>query len=411
MAEAYKGAYSGLSGTIWMLSLVMLINRAGSMVLPFLSVYLKEGLGMELREVGIIMSVYGLGSMCGSYFGGWLSDRIGHFYVQFGSLVLGGCLFILLSGVSEFPALVTGVFLVSVVAESLRPANAASIAYYAREGNITQAFSLNRMAVNLGFSIGPALGGLLAAISFRWLFIADGITCILAGLLFYGFFRHRRGYVPQKKELQQASAVQDKSPYRDGVFVLFILLCTGFAILFFQLFTTLPLYYREVYALSEQKIGGLLALNGLIVFLLEMVMVYMIGNRLSLRGLIVVGTVMTGAAYALLNLGTGMWVLAGSVLLLSVAEILAMPFMATLVVRRSGASTRGAYMGMYSLAYSSALVVAPFIGTRIIEAAGYRELWWFVGVAGVLLGAGFYMVTGKIIRPAEPLRTAEGEAA
>lgn len=106
-----------------------------------------------------------------------------------------------------------------------------------------------------------------------------------------------------------------------------------------------------------------------------------------------------------------MWVLAGSVLLLSVAEILAMPFMATLVVRRSGASTRGAYMGMYSLAYSSALVVAPFIGTRIIEAAGYRELWWFVGVAGVLLGAGFYMVTGKIIRPAEPLRTAEGEAA
>lgn len=273
----YRNAFGGLSRPAWMMSLVMLINRSGAMVTPFLSVYLTEVLGYTLREAGIILSMYGLGSVCGAYLGGWLTDKVGHFKVQFLSLTVGGSLYFMLLHLQAFAALAAGVFILSLVNDTLRPANSSSIASYARPENVTRAFSLNRMALNLGFSIGPALGGLLAAVSYQWLFIADGTTCIMAGLFFYIYFKNKQGNNTPENTAQAsaAPAVRLRSPYRDGYFLLFAVFCCCFAMMFFQLLSTLPLYYRQVYTLPESRIGGLLALNGLIVFLLEMVVVYL----------------------------------------------------------------------------------------------------------------------------------------
>jgi predicted MFS family arabinose efflux permease len=176
-----------------MLSLVMLINRSGTMVIPFLSVYLTGTLGFSINQAGIILSCFGIGSMAGAILGGSATDRYGHFIVQTVSLIGGGILFMLLGFVSGFYAFIAMIMVLSVVYESLRPANASSVAGYAKPENVARAFSLNRMAINLGFSIGPALGGLLAAISYRWLFITDGAGCIIAGLYFFLYFRNRKG--------------------------------------------------------------------------------------------------------------------------------------------------------------------------------------------------------------------------
>src|SRR5690606_21040110 len=150
----------------------------------------------------------------------------------------------------------------------------------------TRVFSLNRMTINLGFSIGPAMGGLLAAISFQLLFIVDGLTSIGAGILFYFFFRKRQIRSALRKEQNLQNKHLKKSPYKDWRYILFVVMVMGYAITFFQLFMTLPLYYRDVYGLSEQAIGGLLALNGLIVFAIEMVLVYLIGQRWRIGKLI-----------------------------------------------------------------------------------------------------------------------------
>jgi predicted MFS family arabinose efflux permease len=377
-----------------MLALVMLINRSGTMVLPFLSIYLTGALGYTVGQAGIILSMFGLGSMCGAYLGGWLTDRVGHFKVQFLSLILGGLLFFVLSGISQFMSLAIGVFVLSLVADSMRPANAVSVAFYARPENVSRAFSLNRMAINLGFSIGPALGGLLAAVSYRMLFVADGITCIGAGILFFLYFRKRQGFdLPSEKKTEPVA--RPKSPYRDFYFVIFIILCTGYAMLFFQLFATLPLYYREVYQLSEAHIGGLMALNGLIVFALEMIIVYIVGQRVGIGRLIVGGCVLISLSFALLNVASGVGVLVAAMVLMSLSEIFAMPFMATVTVQRSQIANRGAYMGMYALSFSGAHVLAPLLGTRLIMAYGYDTLWWVAAGVSVLVGLGFHIVMKK----------------
>ncbi|WP_187264360.1 MFS transporter [Pontibacter beigongshangensis] len=388
----YRNAYGGLSRPAWMMSLVMLINRCGAMVTPFLGVYLIGELGYSLKEAGAILSIYGLGSVCGSFLGGWLTDRIGHFRVQFVALTLGGSLYFLLLNLRQFEYLAVGVFMLSLVNDCLRPANSASIAHYAKPENMTRAFSLNRMAINLGFSVGPALGGLLAALSYRWLFIADGITCIGAGIFFYLYFRQKPSNRPQPPVQEIATANPGKSPYTDLLFLLFVLFCCVFATVFFQLLSTLPLYYKQVYQLTEGKIGLLMGLNGMIVFLLEMILVYLLGERFPRKYVVAAGVLLVGLSFISLNLMAHGSILIISMLLLSISEILAMPYMTTLTVERSDASTRGAYMGLYTISYSAAHVVAPLLGTSIISAFGFSTLWWTSGGLAAVAAAGLYLV-------------------
>ncbi|HET6243125.1 MAG: MFS transporter [Bacteroidetes bacterium] len=393
--QLYKNAYGGLSDAAWVLALVMLINRAGGMVIPFMSVYLTMELKFTVERTGIILSIFGLGSMAGSFLGGWLTDRFGQFHVQLTSLTLGGFMFLILGQITQFEFLAIWIFLLSMVTDSLRPANASSIALYARPENLTRAFSLNRMAINLGFSIGPALGGVLAAISYQWLFLGDGITCIFAGLLFFFFFRNRKTYKPveQKKTATLSEKMNlKKSAWHDGRFLLFALCCMLFAIVLFQLFSTLPLYYREVYKMKESSIGILIGINGIIVFLFEMIIVYLIGNRFGYGKLIALGTLFIGVAMVMLNFSSSYWILYASMIVMSIAEILAMPFMVTYTIKRSSEKTRGSYMGLYSLSYASAFVIAPFLGTKTIVHLGYEWLWWLTGIIASIAALGFYLI-------------------
>ncbi|GAB3199952.1 MFS transporter [Pontibacter aydingkolensis] len=380
-----------------MLSLIMFINRSGAMVIPFLGVYLTEALGYTLKEAGAILSIYGLGSVCGSFLGGWLTDRIGHFKVQFFSLTVGGSLYFMFLYLEQFKYMAAAVFILALVNDTLRPANASSVASYARPENVTRAFSLNRMALNLGFSVGPALGGLLAAISYKWLFVADGVTCIMAGLFFFVYFRNRQGHRPQKKDPAVAAPTQKaRSPYTDGIFVIFVLLNCGFAIIFFQLLSTLPLYYRQVYTLPEENIGLLLALNGLIVFLFEMILVYLVGDKIKKSVLIPVGVLVMGLSFIVLNMTLHIAVLYIAMILLSFSEILVMPFMATITVERSDDSNRGSYMGLYTISYAAAHVVAPYLGTTIASTYGFDTLWWVLGVLAIFVCSGLYFVVKKV---------------
>lgn len=372
-----------------MLAVVMLINRSGTMVVPFLSVYLTDSLGFSVNQAGIMLSCFGIGSMVGAILGGTLTDRYGHFVVQTVSLAGGGIMFILLSSVTEYYSLLMGIFMLSAISESFRPANASSVAGYARPENVARAFSLNRMALNLGFSVGPALGGILAAISYRWLFIADGITSIAAGIFFFFYFRNMKGNPPRVHGHKSGYG----PVFKNRRFMAFVILVSIFAVLFFQLFMTLPLYYRQVYNLPESQIGLLLALNGIVVFGLEMIMVYLLNRRFGIHELLFPGMLLMGLSFSILNIFHGEAILYLSMIILSFAEILVMPFLSTFTVQQSNEHNRGAYMGLYTIAFSFALVLSPYLGAQVISRFGFETLWWGTGLIGGILAFGFLYVT------------------
>ena len=189
--QLYKNAYDGLSRRIWLLGIVMLINRSGTMVLAFMTLYCKS-IGFTTKQGGFVVAIYGIGSVAGAFLGGKITDKFGFYYTQFTALLLGGIMFIVLGQMRSYEAICICTFFLSMVNESFRPANAAAIAHYSTPKNRTQAFSLVRLAINIGWGIGVAVGGLLASINYHLLFWTDGFTNIAAALslpwsLFGGF--------------------------------------------------------------------------------------------------------------------------------------------------------------------------------------------------------------------------------
>ena len=388
----YKNAFGGLSPAAWMLALVIFINRSGTMVIPFLSVYLTSSLGFTLVETGWVMGSFGLGAIFGSFLGGWLTDKIGHFAVQLSSLLGASIMFLLLSQVTTFYPLLIFVFLVSTISEMLRPANQTSVASYAKPENVTRAFSLNRMAINLGFSVGPALGGILAANSYNWLFVADSMTCLVAGIVFFFYFRNRKANKLPETQIGESSAIPQKSVWSDTTFLVFVGMVLVFASMFFQLFSTWPIYHREVFLLSETEIGLLLGLNGLIVFLFEMVLVYTLGERIKIHKLMGLGSLLMSLAFLSLYLSDQKSSLYLACVFISFAEIFAMLFMATYTIQRSGKKNKGAYMGLYSMGFAGAFMVAPMIGTNFIAQFGFHQ-WWLVGaIVSIAVGVTFIRI-------------------
>lgn len=380
-----------------MLALVMLVNRTGAMVLPFLSIYMTQALGFNIQEVGTVLACFGLGAVTGSWLGGWLTDRFGNFWVQTLSLLFSVPLFLIIPQFTSVETLAVAIYMLSVVTESFRPANSVSVARYARPENITRAFSLNRMAINLGFSIGPALGGFLASISYNWIFYGNALGAFIATLTFILFFYKRKGTARAKPaDSVIAPSPIRVSPYRDWLFLVFSLLCCIYAICFFQLLSTMPLFYQKGHLLNEKQVGIILGFSGLVVVIFEMLLVHIAERRLNYASSIFLGTALCAVSFALLPIPTGYWILYASIFLLSISEILAMPFMASVAVKRASRSNQGAYMGLNALAFSAAHVFSPFIGTRIADNYGFNVLWW--GTAAVLMGiaTGLYFVVRKM---------------
>lgn len=401
MRELYRiyiESYRGLSRAAWMLALVMLINRTGAMVLPFLGIYMAKELGFDLAEIGIVLAFFGLGSMAGSWLGGWLTDRIGNFWVQSLSLLLSVPLFLLIPLFDTVTELSTLIFILSLIAESFRPANSVAVARYAKPENITRAFSLNRMAINLGFSIGPAVGGILATISYDWIFYGNALGVFSAAVVFIIFFYANK---PQNSKTEQkkstvADEVKPRSPYLDLKFHLFNICCWIYAVCFFQLLSTLPLYYQNGHGLNESQIGIILAFNGIVVVIFEMFLVHTAERRLTYASSIAMGTLLAMLSFAILPIPGGVWVLFLSMFVLSISEILVLPFTSSVVVKRSHRLNQGAYMGLNSLAFSAAHVVSPFMGTRIAASWGFNSLWIITSGILLLVSFAFYFLIKRM---------------
>lgn len=360
------------------------------MVVPFMSVYTIEKLHFTVIQSGWVMAFFGLGAFGGAFLGGKLTDKIGFYDVQVGVLLLGGIQFIILGYQHTFISISILTFVLSVCNESFRPANSAAIAHYADEKNRTRSYSLNRLAVNLGWAVGGGLGGVLAAINYHLLFWVDGCTNILAGILLLNLMPRSQ---IRKSVKDVVVGVKAAAAYTDGVFLIFIILNTLFSCCFYEFFITQPVFYTIQWHLGPRFIGFLMALNGLLIVVIEMVLVHKLDGKRHPLTYIGLGVLLTGFTFVGLNLlPHNAWVAVLIVIMITMGEIIAMPFMNSFWVSRTNNSNRGSYAAMYGMSWSAAQIVAPAIGSRIITNGGFNSLWWvFAGIC-LFTSTGYYLM-------------------
>ena len=394
--QLYKNAYSGLSRRIWLLSVVMLINRSGTMVLAFMTLYCTH-LGYSIQQAGWVVAVYGLGSVCGSFLGGKISDKFGFYYTQVGSLFCGGLLFMILGQMSTYQTICICTFFLSLVNESFRPANASAIAHYSTAQNRTQSFSLIRLAVNIGWGVGSALGGILASIDYHLLFWVDGFTNIAAAGMLLLILPKVSVHHQKTPVVKNEPPIRIISPYRDKPFLFFWFYTLLFSICFFQMFTTVPIYFRENLSMDESTIGIIMAANGIFIALFEMVIVFKLEGKFPYLRLMFYGTLLMAFSFLMLNIpvGTGLLLACLFVFVITIAEIIAMPFMNSFYISRTTDSNRGQYAGMYTMAWSAAQVIGSSAGAFFAFRYGFNNLWFAVCLVSVVAALGYFWLYKK----------------
>lgn len=385
--QLYKKAYSGLSVNSWYLCLVMFINRSGTMVIPFMTIYCSQVLHFSVEQSGIIMGLFGVGSIAGAFIGGKVTDKYGFYYVQVFALLLGGLIFILLGFQKTFISVGIVSCILSICNDAFRPANSTAVAYYSTDQNRTRSNSLNRLAVNLGWAFGGFLGGTLAHIDYHLLFWVDGCTNIAAALMLLKLLPFSKVTKAVKNTWDAARS----SAYRDVVYLIFIGLLILYASCFFQIFTMEPLFYKTEWHFNEQFIGLLMGVNGLLIVFFEMILVHHLEGKKHPFRYVYKGILLVGAGFVLLNFLPPGYSTAFIILLfITLGEMLSMPFMNSFWIMRTNANNRGEYAALYSMGWSAASIMSPIIGGQVITFASYSLLWWMTGAT--CLGASIGVV-------------------
>ena len=371
----YLANFRGLSREIWLLSLVTFINRAGAMVIPFLSLYLINVEGFTLPQVGWIMSCFGLGSLFGTFVGGKLTDAIGFYKVILGSLFFGGMGFILLQFIDTFYGFCAGIFLLTMMADAGRPAIFVAADTYSKPGNATRSITLIRLAINLGFSIGPLVGGLIIAhINYTSLFWIDGLTCMLASLGVFILLKPKE----QKDNSAEKMVVVKEGvpPYLNKFFILFFVIMVANSFAFVQYFSVMPIYFEKAHFLSEDLIGWLLFINGATIVIFEMPLIgWLDRKKISKTMATFWGVFFLGLSFLVLNFTQWDGILIVAMLLMTLGEMIGFPFSNALALEMAPKGRKGSYMAFYSMSFSLAHLIGHNGGMNLVDNFGYFNTW------------------------------------
>ena len=326
--------------------------------------------------------------------GGKLTDRIGYYKVMKTSLFLTGLLFLALQFVTTFYGFCIGIFLVMLVADTFRPAMFVALSAYSKPENKTRSVTLIRLAINLGFSAGPAVGGIIiTSLSYSGLFWVDGITCVLATFLLIKVLNPKKARV-----LDEVKVTNPVSVFTDKAFWVFFVAMFIFGFVFLQYFSTIPLYYKDTHYLSELEIGLLMGMNGFLIFLLEMPLIkWLEESKYSKERLMFIGLFLTGISFLLLNVTGWVGILIVGMLFMTIGEMIAFPFSNAFVMERAKKGNQGEYMAYYSIAFSLAHIFGHNSGMQMVAAFGFDKTWWVIIVMSVI-GLFFLWMLSRIVK-------------
>ena len=386
--RSYLDAFRGLPQTVWLVSFILLINRSGTMVLPFWALYCTQERSLEPSQAGMLLAIYGVGGIVGSYLGGVWSNRFGPMRILASSLALTAIGFVLLMFAESWSGMVGSLLFLSVSAESCRPASASATAALCPPERHSRAFALNRLAINLGMTLGPTIGGFLAERDFQLLFAVDAVTCLAAAMLATALAFKKSMKITVAEETETSAKAH--GPWRDAPFLISTGLLFFVALAFFQLLGTYTLFLRDHYGMKESAIGLVFAVNTIVIVFTEMWLIQSV-ERLNKLKVMAWGALLSCLGFGLIPFGATFPFAVFSVLVWTLGEMLSAPVATAYVSGRATDANRGTYLGIYTMTFAAAFVVAPILGTWIYE-RNPSLVWHGCTAIGVATFVGYWLL-------------------
>lgn len=384
MYTNYIDSFKGLSKEVWFLALISLVNRAGTMVIPFLSLYLTKELKFSESDTGSILVFFGIGSLLGSFLGGKLVDKIGFYKIMIFSLFITGFGFIGLQYVSSFWGLCIAIFGIMTIADMFRPAIFVSLKAYSKPENQTRSLALIRLAINMGMGIGPTLAGwIIVKEGYDMLFWIDGVTCIVAIIIFYMLVKERKRPLADKGE--DIIPKEKNVVYKDKSYWIFIAICFFLGMAFFQLVITMPIYQNVQFNLTEYETGWIMFINVAIIVIVEMPFInYLEQLKIPNTKLIMYASLLFGVSFFVLLYNVWVGMLIVCIVIITLGEMIGFPYTNAYAINRAKEGHEGSYMALYAMAFSLAHIFSSKTGLEIVANFGHQFNWFITGMYGIV---------------------------
>jgi MFS family permease len=368
-----------------------------SVVFPFLSIYLHNVMHISMTAIGTVFLLSSLAGALSALLGGELSDKFGRKRVMVFALIFRAITFFVISLAvlksAGFFVIAALVVVSSFSGRLFEPAAGAMISDVSTPTKRQEAYALLRIGINLGWAIGPAIGGFLASFSYAFLFFAAGIV-ISAGLviLLVALKGYKTTAHGERVNLRDLFSVG-----RDRIFVSYNLVSLLLFLVTAQLMMTLSVYAVDWVGISKVQLGYLYTLNGLMVVLLQFPCVRLV-RGLRMTRVMALGSFLYAAGYFSASFASGFVALLLSVIVVTFGEMFTSPSSLALVANMAPRERYGRYMGVFELFSSVGHSLGPFVGGIIMDAsAGNRfVIWGFVGIIGLVAMQGFLMVGNRL---------------
>ncbi|MFC7643661.1 MDR family MFS transporter [Streptosporangium lutulentum] len=374
-----------------------LVNRVGMMIEPFIGVYLTQARGMSYAAAGVVMAVFGVGSLLSQILAGWLADRFGRRITLTGGMVATAATMVALGYSTSLPAIVVSMFVLGMTIDAYRPASNALVADLVPPHDRPRAYGLLFWALNLGFAVAMVTGGWLAQAGYGWMFGINAATAVAFGLLVWRA-------VPETLPARNGSGAAGGSGGRalggfaevlkDRLMVVFTLITVLSTLVYVQAFTTLPLAMTHE-RFSTGDYGVIMAVNGILIVLLQPLTGDWLGRR-DPSTVLAIGMAIIGAGFALTAFVSDIAGYATTVVVWTLGEIVTAGVAGAIVAALAPVHLRGRYSGLYGLAWSCGTMLAPLLGTRLLEVSPV-VLWLVVGALN-LVAAGSILAIGPALR-------------
>ncbi|MFI6477749.1 MDR family MFS transporter [Nonomuraea sp. NPDC050663] len=377
----------GLPKPFWALWGGTLVNRLGTVVSPFIGVYLTQGRGMSVAAAGLVMGVYGAGALLSQLVAGVLTDRIGRRATLTGGMLATAVTMVALGYSTTLPALLTAMFLLGLVIDAYRPASNAMVADLISPHDRPRAYGLLFWAINLGYAVGMTAGGRLAEMGFSWLFWINAATSLVFAVLVWRA-------VPETRPESAAKGTGFAVVLKDRLMVAFTLVVLGNALVYMQTVTMLPVAMTEA-GLTTGQFGLAMALNGVLIVVVQPLVSDLIA-RLDWARTMALGIAVMSVGFGLTAFVTSTMGLALTIVVWTVGEIATAGIAGTVVAALAPSHLRGSYSGLFGFAWALAAVLAPLIGGALLEISP-MALWFTVAAVG-LVSAAALLTLGPAIR-------------
>lgn len=347
---------------VWIVLAGMFLNRFGTFVIPFLGLHLRKA-GYPEAHAGWALGLYGAGHLCSAMVGGYLADSIGRRRSIVLSMVMGAAAIWTLSSVSHIVLICICAFLAGLTSELYRPSASALLSESVDEKHRITAFAMLRFCINLGWSLGPAMGGWLASHSFVMLFRLDALTCVGFGCLaFFGLSKNEKKHVTWDGlgRIPGHLAEQFKITWQNPPFRRLMLSNTLIAFVFIQWISTLGIAMEKA-GLTPSQYGLVLGLNGVLIVLFEIPLTAWT-RRHGPTKMISLGYFLIAISVLFMAFNPSMSQYFMGMAVFTFGEMICLPVSMAYVSRLAPSHQRGRYMGMNGISWSTAFLFGPSMG-------------------------------------------------